>query len=151
MLSRWPIRRKLTLCFALLIVALVTLSWSGITAIYKYRALARGVSRRSQELPLASGFARQVADMRVTFSHACQTASLPAEPPVTLHERGHALDELRSELYAARETIHKYKLVLQLRWARTSTTLFWTTSGAFDGSDRGVCKTLWSLNLTFFS
>ncbi len=113
MLSRWPIRRKLTLCLTLLIVAVVTLSWSGNTAVYNYRALARGVSRRALELPLASGFAQEVADLRVTFSRLSRSISLPLAPPMTLHERTHALDDLRPQLLAVRKSIHEYETVLQ--------------------------------------
>ncbi len=115
MLSGWPIRRKLTLCLTLLIVAVVTLAWSGNTAIYKYRAVARGLSRRSLELPLASGFAHEVADLRVTFSRATQTESWKLLESVTSEENEHeqALEDLRTQLVAARESIHRYKTVLQ--------------------------------------
>jgi len=68
LLSRWPIRRKLLLGVALLLVLVATLSASAYYGLYAYRSLVRGLSFRSSELPLASDLSGQVSNLRVTLS-----------------------------------------------------------------------------------
>jgi len=67
-LSRWPIRNKLLVGIALLLVIELTLSVSGFQGTYAYRELARSISSRGNELPLATALEQHVADLRVTLS-----------------------------------------------------------------------------------
>ena len=69
MFSRWPIRYKLQVGIAMLLVIVATLAFSGFRGVYAYRGLARSVSRRAAELPLATALAQDVSDLRVTVSH----------------------------------------------------------------------------------
>jgi len=64
-LSRWPIRNKLLVGIALLLVIELTLSVSGFQGTYAYRELARSISSRGAELPLATALEKHVADLRV--------------------------------------------------------------------------------------
>src|SRR5687768_13921919 len=66
LLSRWPIRNKLLIGLALLLVIVATLSGGGFYAVYAYRSVVKGLSSRVAELPLATEFGRRVGDLRVT-------------------------------------------------------------------------------------
>ncbi len=113
MTNRWSIKTKLLALLLLLMFALGMLSFSGISGIYKYRAVARGVSRRSAELPLASEFARHVANMRVAVSRTLVGEQLPMEPGAGFARRAN-LEYFRSELAAATEVTEAYReLVLR--------------------------------------
>ncbi|MEX0675443.1 MAG: ATP-binding protein [Pirellulales bacterium] len=65
MLSKWPIRKKLVFGIGLLLVIVATLSASGFLGVYAYRALARSLRGRAEELPVAGDLARGVSDLRV--------------------------------------------------------------------------------------
>ena len=67
MLSRWPIRNKLLVGIALLVVILLTMSTSSFQGTYAYRELVRSISSR-RELELATALASQVSDLRVTLA-----------------------------------------------------------------------------------
>jgi len=66
-LSRWPIRNKLLVGIALLLVIELTLSVSGFQGTYAYRELARSISSRGNELPLATDLERYVSDLGTTL------------------------------------------------------------------------------------
>ena len=66
MLSKWPIRRKLLLGLALLVLVVAILSSTGLVATYAYRNLVNGLSWRVSELPLAAELSRHVSDLRIT-------------------------------------------------------------------------------------
>ena len=68
MLSRWPIRNKLIVGIALLVVILLTMSISSFQGTYAYRELVRSISSRAHELELATDLASQVSDLRVTLA-----------------------------------------------------------------------------------
>ena len=67
MLSKWPIRRKLLLGLALLVLVVAILSSTGLVATYAYRNLVNGLSWRVSELPLAAELSRHVSDLRITI------------------------------------------------------------------------------------
>ncbi|MEC9097330.1 MAG: ATP-binding protein, partial [Planctomycetota bacterium] len=50
---RWTIRNKVIVCLALLMTIIGTLAFSGFQGVYSYRRLARSISKRAEELPLA--------------------------------------------------------------------------------------------------
>jgi two-component system, NtrC family, sensor kinase len=66
-LSKWPIRRKLLLGLALLVLVVAILSSTGLVATYAYRNLVNGLSWRVSELPLAAELSRHVSDLRITI------------------------------------------------------------------------------------
>lgn len=68
MLSKWPIRNKLLIGLALLLVIVGASSWGGIYGLYAYRALVRSLSRRVPELPKANRLIQSVGDLRVALS-----------------------------------------------------------------------------------
>lgn len=65
LLSRWPIRNKLIIGLALLIVIVATASGSGLYGLYAYRNMIKSVSSRANELPLATALIQQISDLRV--------------------------------------------------------------------------------------
>ena len=68
MLSRWPIRNKLLVGIALLVVILLTMSTSSFQGTYAYRELGAQHQQPGDELELATDLASQVSDLRVTLA-----------------------------------------------------------------------------------
>ena len=68
MLSRRSIKYKLLIGVALLFLIVAVLSASGIWGVSSYRGLARTVSHRAAELPLAADVTENVAGLRITYS-----------------------------------------------------------------------------------
>jgi two-component system, NtrC family, sensor kinase len=69
LLSKWPIRNKLLVGLALLLVIVGTLSWGGLQGLYAYRALVRNLHGRVEtELPLLNEFCKNVGDLRGALS-----------------------------------------------------------------------------------
>ncbi len=68
MLSRWPIRNKLLLGIALLLVIVSTMAASSFQGTYAYRELVRTLSSRATELPPATKLSQQISDLRVTLA-----------------------------------------------------------------------------------
>ena len=76
--SRWSIRRKLLLCLMFALVIVGALAYSGFSGVYSYRELARSISVRASELPLAGNLSKSLGDLRVTLSkiHQAQQFSM---------------------------------------------------------------------------
>ncbi|MGY8731459.1 MAG: hypothetical protein ACKVK0_04940, partial [Pirellulales bacterium] len=68
MFSRWAIRYKLTLCLAMLIAIVGALSFSSFQGVYSYRRLARSISTRAKELPLAEAINQNSDDLQTLLS-----------------------------------------------------------------------------------
>ena len=69
MLSKWPIRNKLLVGLALLLVIVGALSWSGLRGLYAYRALVQNLHGRVEtELPLLNEFGENVGELRGALS-----------------------------------------------------------------------------------
>ena len=116
MLSYWRIRSKLTLCLALLLVAVVFLSLSGLSSIYRYRSLARGVSRRAEELPYATAFAEHVSNLRVAvieLSHRDDSRESPSESPSHQAHNVYLKQGIRDHLTLAQRAIANYRDLFQ--------------------------------------
>ncbi len=64
MLSRWPIRYKLLLGMAMLLLIVAILSFSSFKGVYAYRQVVRAISCRALELPLAAQLTAQVGELR---------------------------------------------------------------------------------------
>jgi signal transduction histidine kinase len=76
-LSHWPIRKKLIVGIALLLTTVVVLSCSGFLGLYAYRCLAKSISLRATELPLAAELTENVRALRVTLKLAEENAHQP--------------------------------------------------------------------------
>ena len=79
MLSRWPIRNKLLVGIGLLVVIVGALAFSGFRGVYAYRSLAKSISHRVTELPLATSLAQHVSELRVTFSQTRRIRDVPID------------------------------------------------------------------------
>ncbi len=67
MLSRWPIRVKFLVSLGLLLLCVAILAGSGLVSTHRYRTIVKGLSWRSEELPLASKLSSHVANLRITL------------------------------------------------------------------------------------
>ncbi len=61
--ARWPIKYKLLLCTALLLVIVAILAVSSLHGSYAYRELAKTVSWRSAEFPLVDDVSAQILEL----------------------------------------------------------------------------------------
>ncbi len=68
--SHWPIRNKLKLGLGLLTASVAALFLCGIYGLYAYRGLAKSLSARSTELPLAKELGDRVNELRVILAAA---------------------------------------------------------------------------------
>lgn len=103
MLSSWPIRTKLTFGVALLLVMVTILAISGFRGVYAYRGLAKTISRRASELPVATELAQQVGSLQVALSHLKGTSfDVPLDKALLR-------DDFQRHLDAVTETIDKYR------------------------------------------
>ncbi len=68
MLSKWPIRVKLSVGLGLLVLVVAILASSGLIATYAYRSLVASLSWRVMELPVAAQLSQRVSDLRITLS-----------------------------------------------------------------------------------
>ena len=114
MITGWPIRRKLTFCIALLLIAVTILSINGIRGVYAFRGLARSVSRRATELPLAVALAQHVSAMRATLPTSRRLEMLTTDsgpqpiggPLLSLEFDGY-LRNVRETLQCYRQKLHE--------------------------------------------
>lgn len=108
MLSKWPIRKKLLFGIGLLLVIVVTLSVSGFLGVYSYRALARSLRGRAEELPVAAELARGVSDLRVIIGEVRSVRSMQGFtfwPP----ERDDIARRFDAQLTEVRATLKEYR------------------------------------------
>jgi signal transduction histidine kinase len=114
LLSKWPIRNKLLIGLALLLVIVVVLSWGGIEGLYAYRSLVRSLSHRVPELPLANELSQNVSDLRVTLgeARALHDVQLAGHESSTM-----AMQLARQQFYldldTLRQTLARYRGQLQ--------------------------------------
>ena len=113
MFSSWPIRKKLLLGMTVLLVMVVVLSFSGFSGVYSYRALARDISSRARELPLATRLAHAVSELRLAVNEVTSSSNdlLPCCPE-NCDERLDLLilrDGFNSELKEVRATLEEYR------------------------------------------
>ncbi|MCC7085437.1 MAG: HAMP domain-containing histidine kinase [Pirellulales bacterium] len=107
MLSRWPIRNKLLLGIALLLVIVLTMSISSFQGTYAYRNLVRSLSSRATELPLATQLLTQVGELRVILAEL--QAQLPFSD-LSISPTGQQLGASFCQKFAhVRETANDYR------------------------------------------
>jgi two-component system NtrC family sensor kinase len=112
-LSRCPIRYKLMLGVALLLITVAALSFGGFRGVYAYRQLAKGISSRSTELPLADDLSRRVGDLRVTLSQIRGRDSFSGKTFETGFDGQILREEFRTQFVAARQSLRRYRNQLQ--------------------------------------
>jgi len=110
LLSKWPIRGKLLIGLALLLVIVCTLSWGGLQGLYAYRALVVNLHTRvDSELPLANDFSQRLSDLREAFgnTHEEQVVN-PAALVAARADFGRKLEALEGtfDQYRAQLTDH---------------------------------------------
>jgi two-component system, NtrC family, sensor kinase len=112
-LSRWPIRNKLLLGLALLLVIMFTMSTSSFQGTYAYRELARSISSRARELPPATLLSEQVSNLRVTLADLEVIGLYPQlELPTPCSEQN-LRDSFRQEFSKALSTLQDYDSALK--------------------------------------
>ena len=72
MLSRWPMRNKFIVGIVLLIGSVAILLACGLQGVYAFRGLARGISRRAAELPIAVMLAQHTSALEATLSQIAE-------------------------------------------------------------------------------
>lgn len=113
MFSHWPIQNKLKLGLGLLAISVAALFMTGIYGLYAYRELAKSLSARSAELPLAKELSNRVSDMRITLSQARERLDVLPES-VTIdsdNDEPNAIQDVQL-------TILKAKYQNQFEWFR---------------------------------
>lgn len=107
--SQWSIRRKLLFCLAIALAIVGALAYSGFSGVYSYRELARTISVRASELPLASDLSKALGDLRVTLSRARQVHELSLTEEISSVEGDWVRNEVPGKLQAVEEALHRYR------------------------------------------
>ncbi len=116
MLWKWPIRVKLSVGLALLVLVVGILAGSGLYTMYAYRDLVKHLSWRVVELPVAAELSRQVGDLQVTLSKLHGLRKYAFSDPQG-HESSVRLQRLREEfrvkLAQVEDTLSRYRVQLE--------------------------------------
>ena len=97
-LARWRIRYKLLAGVVMLLLIVGALAFSSFRGVYSYRGLARSISSRAQELPLAAALAESVSDLNNTLAEIRPTDS-----------RAYLLkEEFATNLMKVRDALRRY-------------------------------------------
>jgi signal transduction histidine kinase len=82
--SRWPIKYKLRLCIALLLASVAALATSSLRGSYAYRELAKTISWRARELPLADKLSQGILNLKLSLKGDDEDASddIDVAPPL---------------------------------------------------------------------
>jgi two-component system, NtrC family, sensor kinase len=107
--SRWSIRRKLLFCLAIALVIVGALAYSGFSGVYSYRELARSISVRASELPLAGDLSKSLGDLRVTLSKIRQARQFS----ISELEGNLLAEEFPGKLAAVEDALARYRRQLE--------------------------------------
>jgi len=111
-LSKCPIRRKLLLGLALLVLVVAILSSTGLIATNAYRDLVNSLSWRVSELPLAAELSNHVSDLRITVGElrGLRADSFPGAEVNLVHVRvWTARDRFRSQFSKVERALERYR------------------------------------------
>jgi signal transduction histidine kinase len=111
LLSRWSIQYKLLLCVALLCLIVATLAISGFRGVYSYRQLARTISLRASELPVAGELSNSLGELVVTLSKA-QNLQVPFSEVPTVSVDS-VREQFREKVAAVEEDLKRYRRALE--------------------------------------
>ncbi len=110
MIANWPIRTKLLVCLALLLLSVTILSFSSFRGVYAYRAVVKGMSRRAEELPLASKLTQHVSQLRALLEGIRQSvANDPLDSRTECASRCWSATRFQDELDDVREAVFVYR------------------------------------------
>ncbi len=129
----WSIRTKLALAIALLLVIVLTLSFSSFRGVYSFRGLAKGISARALELPLATDLSRHVTNLR-SYAHCIKPTGTTSDSPT--HEQMAKVDnrvanqQFDLEMAELKDTIELYQQALRRSRSRRSVGLSITDNQA---------------------
>ncbi|MCA9166982.1 MAG: hypothetical protein KDB23_04920, partial [Planctomycetales bacterium] len=114
-ITRWPIRKKLTLGALLLMIAVCILAFGGFSNAYSFRGLVRSISQRASELPDAIALVQHVSALRATLpppsdSHQLLQGGVDSSPigwPMVSFEFERRLNDVEVSLSLYRERINE--------------------------------------------
>lgn len=110
LLSKWPIRNKLLIGLALLLVIVTTLSASGFIGLYAYRHTVKSLGWRVNELPHATELDRRVGDLRMSLAALSALYEFPdvagETPPISIQI---LRQDFRHNLAAVRTALKNYR------------------------------------------
>ena len=116
MRSMWPIRTKVLVGLALLLLLVMILSGSGLHTTYAYRSLAKALSARVTELPVAAKLSRDVGDLRIALSElrGLRAHSFPNTGSGILPSQVRMMrEQFRSGLGEVESTLSQYRQLLE--------------------------------------
>lgn len=129
-LEKWlglhrPIRVKVLIGLALLLLAVVCAASTGLYATYSYRSLVKGLSYRAVELPMATKLSQLVGDLRNTLGELrgiraarywqSHNDRLPIMVRLARDQFASQLDEVETTLADYRQQLeHKFQAELQI-------------------------------------
>lgn len=106
--ARWPIKYKLLLCSALLLVIVAILAVSSLRGSYAYRELAKTVSWRSAEFPLVDDLSNRIRALERTVRRDTTGYSTALEISDD-SEKTNRTSDLRAQLPLLEDSIHRYR------------------------------------------
>ena len=107
--ARWPIKYKLLLCTALLLVIVAILAVSSLRGSYAYRELAKTVSWRSAEFPLVDELTGRIRELeRIARYDPNRYGALQIDEEND-PEYTRRTAELRNQLPLLEDSIHRYR------------------------------------------
>ena len=112
MLSRWPIRKKLSLQLALLVLLVAALSTAGLIGLYAYKDVVQSLSRRAPELRVAGDLSDHVIELRMELHEARLLQDITErgiEPPL---DHRIIREQFAMSLGTYRRTLGNYRDVL---------------------------------------
>lgn len=103
MLSQWPFRYKLIVCLTMLCMIVAAMSFSGFQGVYSYRRLARSVSERASELPIAESLVDEMVNLDGQYKHLMQSFHSDSAVPT------HVTTEFSNQLQAVQLAVIAYQ------------------------------------------
>jgi signal transduction histidine kinase len=97
----------------LLCLIVATLAVSGFRGVYSYRQLARTISLRASELPVAGDLTKSLGDLRVTLSRAQQAHEVALGAPQLAVERKFVGRDYEDGLQAVQSALARYRKQLE--------------------------------------
>jgi signal transduction histidine kinase len=108
-LFHWRIRYKLLFGVTMLFCIVMSLAINGCQGSYAYRELAKTISQRATELPLAADLAQSIGDARVTLS-SLRRANDSRGAGLAQGAESHMLrEQFRTDLLAIEVALESYK------------------------------------------
>ena len=114
MLFRWPIKYKLWLCIFMLLLIVGVLAFSSLQGGYAYSELAKTISWRAEEVPLAEELSRSIHDAYYSLSASDIEDRGAIKPANSGLEGSRIRQRFSTELMVVEEAVRKYRKQLDL-------------------------------------